>query len=135
VAIAAGELPAARDYLEQVHRGTLWSSFLWGQIFVLEAAAFLAAADGDWERVALLLGAAEAARERLLVPLTASYYAGFTRQFSPLWTLLLPGRREQLWSLGRRHTLEQAMAAVGGAQIPAAELLPAETAGPSPEQD
>lgn len=109
VAIAKRDLDQAQELFIEIDEGCRRYQYLWGQLFVMEAGAFLAAAHEDWERTALLLGAAERWRETMMVPLTASYYAEFTRCFSPLWARLSPERINNVWMQGRRHSVIQAL--------------------------
>lgn len=117
VAIAQGQLDEAQAYYEQIDDFCRRVHYYWGQIFVLEAGALLAIARQNIEQAALLLGAAEAAREKQGLPLTASYYAEFHRQFKPLWTRLEISRLRALWHKGRLHSLSQALEVARGREV------------------
>ena len=116
-AIAHGDREGADSTLSDIDAAAQRIGHRWGQIFVLETSAFLAAARGEWERVALLLGAAERARETLMLPLTASYYAEFNAQFAPLWKELGDDQRARLWQRGRSHSLDEALVAMRGHHV------------------
>lgn len=116
-AIARGELELAERLFEEIDEGGRLIGFRWGQVFVIETAAFLAGTRNQWERVALLLGAAERARETLPLPLTASYYAQFSACFASLHEQLTPQKSARLWKRGRAHSLEEALEVARGRRI------------------
>ena len=117
VAIARGDLELAAHELDALDAAVRRIGHRWGQVFLLESGAFLAAAHADWKHVALLLGAAERARETLFLPLTASYYVQFETQFAPLRENLTPEQAQYLWQRGRAHSLDEALEAMRGRHV------------------
>jgi hypothetical protein len=121
VALAQGDQAAARslytEILNTFRAGADWE----GSAFVLERFATLAAATGQWERVARLLGSAEALREAFEFPLPpvdrTDYYDRLVQE-----TRIALGeqRYAAAWAEGRAMSLEEAFA-LGGADSPSGE--------------
>ena len=75
-----------------------------------EVFAYLAAAEGQMERAARLLGAAEAAREELGYPLPISARVDHDPAMAALRASLAEATLARLWAEGRAMSMEQAIA-------------------------
>ena len=76
----------------------------------LECFAFIARAQGDFPRAARLLGAAEALREGVGVPMTGMERIEYDREVAALREQMAPADVDAAWAAGRKMTMDEAIA-------------------------
>jgi len=76
----------------------------------LEEVAFVAGMSGAPDRVARLLGAVAALRERIGLPMIAAYQHFYDQLVEGVWAALGDDELQRAWNLGSTLSLEQAVA-------------------------
>ena len=88
----------------------------------------MAAAQGQFERAARLLGAAEALREAIQARMPAVWRADYEHTYALLHSKLNSEHRKAAWRQGRTMDLEQALdAALASAEIQTSSASPLPT--------
>jgi len=104
-----GRHAAARSRYLQINGTFPVLQSRWGNTYMLEGFARLAAAEGQAARALRLGGATAALRETFGVSIGPGSEALFQRSLEPAWRALGEGERKAIWEEGRAMTLEGAM--------------------------
>lgn len=106
----SGDLRGARMHYHRSFEAVSRAGLRMNWPYAPEVFAYLAAAEGQMERAARLLGAAEAAREELGYPLPISARVDHDPAMAALRASLDEATLARLWAEGRAMSMEQAIA-------------------------
>ena len=105
-----GDYPAARSRFAEMNELVPVMRFPWGNTYMLEGYARLAAAQGQAARALRLGGATDALRQTYGVSIGPGLEALFRRSLKPAWQALGEKEGKAAWQEGRAMTLEEAYA-------------------------
>ena len=105
-----GDYPSARSRFAEMNEKVPVMRFPWGNTYMLEGYARLAAAQGQAARALRLGGATDALRQTYGVSIGPGLEALFRRSLKPAWQALGEKKGTVAWEEGRAMTLQEAYA-------------------------